>query len=108
MKEHAQNVETPVQLISATEAYEKAKVPQQKRVVKEIEEAIRMGRTETHVCFLEKLFKETIDFIISNGYDLIVEISPTENGRGISIYNRVFWGENASGKYEEYDWREKI
>lgn len=55
------------------------------------------GNTRTYVCHSEELHKETIDFLLSKGYD--IEISHwTNSAIGEEWFNKVAWGKNASGK----------
>lgn len=84
------------QFVTAKEAFESTKEPQLKNVIRNINESRQAGRTSTYVADNEELHSETIEALLSKGYD--VEITHYNNPIGFEWINEVFWNKKASGK----------
>lgn len=82
-------------LVSAKDAWESTKEPQLKNVIAEINEARIRGNQKAYVSHDTKLHQETVDILLKEGYDL----RTTTYDNSESIFNEVFWDENACGKF---------
>ncbi len=81
------------QFVTAKEAFESTKEPQLENVIKEINESRRRGVTKVYVGKDEELHRETIEALLSKGYD--IEITHYNNAIGCEWFNEVFWDKKA-------------
>ena len=96
LKEQSDKEKTFKKLISADSALKKVKKKSQiDRAIKEIDFSIKCNSLQCFICNGEKLTKETIDILISKGYD--IEINFFTYGRE-HWSNKCLFDENSSGK----------
>lgn len=79
-------------LVSAKEAFESTKEPQLRNAIKKIDECRKIGMMSAYIddC---KLHQETIEALLSRGYDISMKYFETMNHWS----NVVYWDEKATG-----------
>lgn len=96
-------------LLSAKKAFKMVEQkPQLERAIEEINKSIYINKTNSYICSDEKLQKETIDSLLSAGYDLRISFLKSSSSDRGNWSNICYFDEKCSGKIYYNDEYTKI